>query len=149
MKMKTQKGLLFSLDLAFAMILWIAMIFLILFSLNQSIEQNSQEIKKIEFQKNAIMQMDLLMKNFDENNALNGIASIDLLKKRTQTGKIEPERLLEVKEKNIKEIKLITKNEAKTLIENNTKSSECISLQRMGIIESKEKAIIRIVFCNE
>lgn len=143
-----QKGLLFSFDLLFASILWFLMIFLILYSLNQSIESSALEIKKIEFQKNALMQMDSMMKNFDENNALNGIAFENFAKKRIETAKIEPEKLLQVKEKSIKEIKLITKNNSKTLIENNPKSKECLSLQRMGI-SNNEKTIVRIVVCNE
>ena len=149
-KMK-QKGIAFSFVVLFASIIWLLIIFLMLNSINQNISEISGKIKAEEFKKNSLLGFDSMIKNHDENNALNGLAFANNGKKRAETGVIETDRLQEIKDAKIKKMEIIQAGEETQEYENSfLKSGECISLKRMVVLkDSMQKAVLGAVYCNE
>jgi len=150
-----KKGFLFSLDLGFAFLLVLLMVFLMVYSLGREASYFREKLGEKELNSKAISLMDSLVKNSDENNAFLGSAFYDSEVKRVKSNVMDYEQLKKMKSEKkpdfVKGIYLEFDGK-KEKIFSEEGSGNCISLSRFvlvqGILEEKKAKIVG-VFCSE
>ncbi|MFH1586419.1 MAG: hypothetical protein ABID38_01020 [Candidatus Diapherotrites archaeon] len=152
-----ERGLIFSLDLAVAVMVMFAIAFLILLHSASLIENNASLQNRLSLERKAIYLADSLVKNRSPENPLLGSASYNPLLKRVETNKIDYSLLKSISDKNfglngisISLLEIEYKNREKEKIIENPLSGECISVERFVLMQKilPEKALLRLVVCD-
>ena len=145
---QNQRGFVFSLDLAIAIIAMLLMLSLMLSQLEILKNKEIENVERIELQRNAFFAIDSMTKNRDEERPLLGLALYDSEKHRVLSNEIDS---------------LLLKNAKPVLFENFFISSvsvgkiekvfeksgqKCISVNRLVFMNGK-KEMLEVVVCEK
>ncbi len=154
-KNKSQKGMSFTIDTIFSVLIILIILFSFSFFIFQKISNETNFEKQFILEQKTISVADAIVKNNNENSML-GASVIDLDKKRTLSNIISTENKnfinLELDDFFIKEINLKYKNNSiEKLFSKETNTNNCFSIERFVLVRKIElkKAKIQIVGCYE
>ncbi|MEW6294802.1 MAG: hypothetical protein AB1467_00720 [Candidatus Diapherotrites archaeon] len=155
MRTISRKGFLFSLDLSFAFLLVLLMVFVMVYSLEGEADYFREKLKEKELNSKAIALMDSLVKNADENNSLLGSALYDSGLKRVQSNVMDYGLLKKIRKNeklNFVNGIYLEFGGKKEKIFSEESSGNCIALSRFVLVQGilgEKKAKIIGVFCSE
>jgi len=121
--------------------------------LSSSIEAQLKQLKDFELEKNAVMLIDTMVKNRNEENPALGAAVFNGEKLRVEENNIDLEllkRLNPIVSQSVfvKKIELLFKDGARKTIIENSLGENCLGVERFVLVEEK-KALLRCVVCVE
>lgn len=140
MNITNEKGLWFSLDLIIALITILLIITIMLNRINTSTETLTEEINKIELQRNTIFIIDSLTKNRNLENPLLGSATLNEEKKRVMQNSLDPKLIKQAKPIETDKFftaKLAIKTNEERIIFQKKQKGNCITLDRTITISNR------------
>lgn len=154
------KGFIFSFELVASLFATLLILLVVLSQTNYFVKKNLETEKQLEFERKAIFLADSLVKNFDKENPILGIAFQNHELKRTENNVIDKELFEKSQwtQKNFSGIKIIkielkTKNNENIVVfeENTENEKRCIVLERFVLVNSFEdfKALVAVTVCEE
>lgn len=146
------RGIIFSLDAGISFTITLVMTLLFATVLAQNAFSTETEIKNFELEEKAMLIVDSLVKNYDENNTLLGACILDIDKKRIKTNETSILNLNNAKpipfgEIYVESITLKTNYLQKTFQIETRMSTQCINVKRFALIDG-EKRVIEVKTCT-
>ncbi len=145
---QNQRGFVFSLDLAIAIIAMLLMLSLMLSQLEILKNKEIENVERIELQRNAFFAIDSMTKNRDEERPLLGLALYDSEKHRVLSNEIDTILLKDAKPVLFKNffISRISIGEIEKMFEE--PGEKCISADRLVLVNGKKK-LLEAVVCEK